>query len=378
MIRFAQDTPQDSLKARKIWEDCFGDPPEFTQWYFREVYQPENTLFYEVGGQLASNLQIRFFNLCLNGIPVKAGYLAGVATYPQFRKQGYSRALIQKSFAHILANGANYCFLVPTSFAFYEQFGFAACYNKTLCTIDPKELPRPASCLWKSTDTGSGMLLNSARNSFLQDCNGYVLRSLKDWNIFLQDNLHNVKADCRFFRIGDDSGYYIARAKDDSLFVSEYGYTSPFIASRLLEQISLAGQNMRTIEILVPPKDSPYSNFFGLRGTYDTQPYAMARILSAEDALTLCARNFSGSVCIGVKDSVIAENNGIFHIQNHTVTRDGTPDIFLDISTLTKLVWGYTDITSAYNMGLIKGTIQKAEGLFLPQNNFLDNSILAF
>nr|QGT51283.1 acetyltransferase [uncultured Firmicutes bacterium] len=378
MIRFAQNTPQDTLAARKIWAECFGDPPEFLDWYFQTVYQPEHTLFYEDEGQLASHLQMRFFDLSLSGVPVRAGYLAGVATYPQFRKQGFSRALIQKAFSRLRANGANFCFLVPTVFRFYEQLGFAPCYDKMLYSLTPRELPPPTSVMWQMADENSGQFLDAAYRYALRAQNGYVLRSEKDWNIFLQDNLYNAKAECRQWRSGEDCGYYIARREANKLFVTEYGYTSPSVFEELLRQIALFGQNMETIEILAPPSDKMYCRFCDSRKARDIQPYGMARILSAEYALSLCAKHFSGAVSIGVKDALIAENNDVFHIQNHEISRGEKADIQLDIAALTMLFWGYIDSSTAYDMGLVYGDIDKATGLFQPQKNYLDNSVLAF
>lgn len=380
MIRFAQDTVQDTLRARKIWEECFGDPPQFTQWYFREVSQPENTLLYEVEGQLASHLQIRFFDLSLRGIPTKSGYLAGVATYPQFRKRGYSRALIEKAFSHLLDNGASFCFLVPTTFSFYDQFGFGVCCDKTVYTVAPNELPSPAKHLWQTAGLSDTEVLNRAYLYSLQSNNGYVLRSETDWNIFMQDNLCNSRAECRFIRAGRECGYYIARfdEKKKSLLVTEYGYTSADIYLQILQQIALLGAKCDLIRVIAPTEEGIHPSLGNFCDRRETTPYAMGRILSAECALSLCAKAFSSSVCIAVEDTFLPQNNGTFHIQNHSVSRGGTADLRMNIQTLSMLFWGYIDIQTACDKRLIQGNANKAEELFSKQKNYLDNSILAF
>lgn len=380
MIRFAQNIPQDTLQARKIWAECFGDPPVWLEWYFQEVYEPENTLFYEVDGHLASHLQMRYFDLSLRGRTVRAGYLAGVATYPQYRKQGFSRALIEKAFAHLRAGGAEICFLVPTIFRFYERLGFATCYDKTLYQITHHELPLPADEPWQQAGTDSGLVLDAAYRYALRGDNGYVLRSEKDWRTFLQDNIDNGGAECRFWQNGEACGYFLARrnAEENKMFVIEYGYTSPDIRTKVLRQIARTAQSVRKLELLVPPDDRLYTNFCDCRTARSVQPYAMARVLSAEYALSLCAKDFCGSVRIAVADPLIAENNGVFTVENHAVSCGGTADIQLDIQTLAMLVWGYVDWNVAYDMRLIHGDVRKAEGLFQVQKNYLDNAVLAF
>lgn len=382
MVRFAQPGKADIAQAKKIWQACFGDSDAFLDWYFSGNYAPEDTLFYEEDGQIASHLQMRDYTLYVNGKALHTCYLAGIATYPAFRKRGYVRALIEAAFAEQRRRGTDSCFLVPTTFPFYEQFGFAACYDKMLCTLPSFWRPVGESRTFFPLTDDMGTLLEPAYRYALSGSQGYTLRSAEKWRLFLQDAIRSGRMLCRGFAHGKECGYLIARETDQTrtLFVTELGYSSAAARRAVWKEIARLGTAYQKTQVLLPVGDKTYLEFCNARESRSVQPYAMARILNVPAALGRCADSFTGRAVLRIQDNMIEENNGIFLVENGKAVPSATEkaDAETDTATLTQLFWGYLTVQEAQQLGRLSGDSGKLEGLFHEGKNYLDNAILAF
>ena len=96
MIQFAdrETRPQ----VREMWKTVFGDLDDYMDVYFRYNYRDENTLVYIEKGKVAASLQMLPYSFTFCGTEIPILYLAGVSTLPEYRRRGYTRQLLIRSF----------------------------------------------------------------------------------------------------------------------------------------------------------------------------------------------------------------------------------------------------------------------------------------
>lgn len=133
MVRLADNTSKKIVWD--MWKTCFGDPDTYMDLYFRDKYRPENTLLYYEGDKAVASLQMLPYRFTFHGVEIPVLYLSGVCTLPEYRKRGYTRALLVEGFNVAVARGVPLMLLVPQEnwlIDLYAKYGFEQ-------TFDPGE-----------------------------------------------------------------------------------------------------------------------------------------------------------------------------------------------------------------------------------------------
>ncbi|RNC64852.1 GNAT family N-acetyltransferase [Proteiniphilum sp. X52] len=130
MIQFADETTRPQV--REMWKTVFGDPDDYMEVYFRHKYRDEATLLRMEGDKVVASLQMLpyRFNFCGREIPVI--YLSGVSTLPGYRRKGYVRELLIKSFEEAQRKDVPLMVLAPQEewlVGFYDRYGFAQTFD---------------------------------------------------------------------------------------------------------------------------------------------------------------------------------------------------------------------------------------------------------
>lgn len=151
MIKFGTDKTKPLV--RKMWQTVFGDSDEFADIYFSQKYKNENTLIYFEGDQPAASLQMWEYNFSFYKEQIPVYYLAGLATYPDFRRKGYMSELIAEAHRVMKERGILFSFLIPAEewlYNFYKQFGYAQVFDQGAETIPLKRILNRHHSLEKS------------------------------------------------------------------------------------------------------------------------------------------------------------------------------------------------------------------------------------
>jgi predicted acetyltransferase len=105
----------------------------YTEWTDREIKdeQLEDIIVEETyglfeNGALLSSVRIHNFEQSVRGVIKACGGIAGVATYPEARRKGYVRQLIQEAFKIMRQQEQSVTMLDPFKQSYYEQFGYVA------------------------------------------------------------------------------------------------------------------------------------------------------------------------------------------------------------------------------------------------------------
>lgn len=130
MIQFADETTRPQV--REMWKTVFGDPDDYMELYFRHKYRDGNTLLYIEEDKVVASLQMLSYRFTFCGTEIPVLYLSGVSTLPAYRKRGYVRQLLMKSFDEAIRREVPLVLLVPQEewlLKFYDRYGFAQTFD---------------------------------------------------------------------------------------------------------------------------------------------------------------------------------------------------------------------------------------------------------
>ena len=181
MIQIADDTTKQEVRA--MWKMCFGDSDAYMDIYFNHKYRNENTLIYIEDNKPVASLQMLFYNFSFFGNEIPVAYLSGLCTLPEYRKRGYMKQLIVRSYKVAHEREIPLMILVPQDkevMNYYERFGF-------IQTFDPgiQILPQ----LSKMIDSSYGDLHKAyeAFDSLYRENDMTVQKTFDDFKVILEE-----------------------------------------------------------------------------------------------------------------------------------------------------------------------------------------------
>lgn len=149
--------------AKALWLASFPDDDEvFVDYYFRARTSPEKMLgLFVSDGEMQEKLvsMLCFEELFMRVSKEKTArvaFVAGVCTFPEYRRRGYVRQLLSELEARLATSGMEALVLQPFDFAFYEKLGFKAFAVRNICLLKSGEgwlldpLKKSECCLPKS------------------------------------------------------------------------------------------------------------------------------------------------------------------------------------------------------------------------------------
>ena len=126
MIQYSEDKYKPYLKI--LWKLCFPkDTAPFIDFYFDKIYKNDETLLCLENNQPVAALQIIPYLIKTANQTKSGGYLSGIMTHPDYRKQGYMNKLLQAAFDEMVKKGYDYAFLIPQEkglINMYAKYGF--------------------------------------------------------------------------------------------------------------------------------------------------------------------------------------------------------------------------------------------------------------
>jgi GNAT superfamily N-acetyltransferase len=131
---------------QSIWNTGFASPAGDTSgvaFMFERLLKPENMLVLRAGEKPAATLSIQDFELETPNAPIKAAYVYGVVTLPEYRGRGYSTVLLEYADTVLIKAGYQAAVLVPASeslFGFYGNRGYETAFRLNKASVMAEEL----------------------------------------------------------------------------------------------------------------------------------------------------------------------------------------------------------------------------------------------
>ena len=118
-----------------IWENCFGKADKSIYTFLSRYYFNHCTILEKIDGHVVSMV---FMIPCQTPFGL-AAYLYGIATLPEYRRQGISSKLIHQMLEQCRENGTVFTFLIPEDEKlkdYYMKYGFASTETNAIFVSD--------------------------------------------------------------------------------------------------------------------------------------------------------------------------------------------------------------------------------------------------
>ncbi len=125
MIGFAE--LKDFHAIRELWETCFPDETGFNEYFFKNIFDLNNTIVFKDNSEICAMLQMLPCRIATGEKILEATYIYGACTAPEHRKKGFMAELLDRSFEIDKANKRAASLLIPQEdwlFGFYRKFGY--------------------------------------------------------------------------------------------------------------------------------------------------------------------------------------------------------------------------------------------------------------
>src|SRR5699024_12089731 len=97
---------------------------------------------YMVGEHIAGKVHIIAVSINIGGHSVNMGGISAVATWPEYRRRGIAKDLLQHSLRKMKENGQVISLLHPFLVGFYRKYGWELAYIQKKYTIPIEKLKR--------------------------------------------------------------------------------------------------------------------------------------------------------------------------------------------------------------------------------------------
>lgn len=341
-------------KIKNIWRECFRDSEEEIDFYFKNLYDEKNLVYIDENNIIKSCLHENKYDVILNKENIKSSFIVAVGVLPEYRKKGYMKKLIDKTFSH----DYDFIYLHPVNSSIYEKYSFSYISDLEEYYLEFDDI--------KDYIFDKNINIEKANHENIKDLIEIYNASMKNYFSFVKRNDKNfinlykeVKSDSGetyiFYEESHPMGYVIFY-KNEDIVVREIFSKNSKILKNILSFLKTFKDYYNKIKFILP-KDSHFEYFLENKNKLDKKikPYIMGRILNVKNILLKLDINFR--LKIKIIDDYIKENNKIFEIYKDEIKiLDDLEDydIEIDIASLTSLIFGYIDIENLIFLEKIK------------------------
>ncbi len=322
---------------------------------------------------LAAKLHVVPFEVMLEQTTIKMGGIGAVATYPEYRRKGYVKALMTEALSIMKKEGFLLSMLHPFYVDFYRKFGWELFCDQRVSTLSKSELRKfgeaPGTVKrFKKEDHPEAM--THIYEVYASRYVGMVKRNRKRW---LEAIYKEFNAAVYFNSNHEPSGYLLYKIKDAKMTVGEF---IPLDQEARIGLWSFICQHDSMIQEFEMVTDVAEPLFFMLpepRVKSVVKPYAMARIVNVAEflkAYPFCWDNLRVPLTLKVSDELAPWNNVTVELWEGHMTVQGPerPNaqesnqvIELDIRTLTTVLMGYSRPSMLQQIGRLNGTSEAVQ-----------------
>ncbi len=302
------------------------------------------------GGKLRSAVTIEHYQVYLGDkVVAPMGGIAGVACLPADRGRGYAKTLLIRSLETMRENGQYVSALFPFSWDYYRQFGWEWVGVKKEYTIPTSVLQiAPDTVMVRAASEEDFPAIRNIYEQFSKRYRGMVQRDDRMWKSVLQsrDNKYTYS-----YILEDETqpgGYLVYRHEDgDTTSLREFIALTPQAMKAQLGLLHRLAMQIPNVRIKAASDDTLWMH----RMHWDIQtklsPVTMGRVTDVKVAFQSWTPNpsYSGRVTFLVRDVHAPWNDGVWQAQYENgecvIEKSAeTPDVEMDIQTLSQMYWG--------------------------------------
>ncbi|MRN57148.1 GNAT family N-acetyltransferase [Paenibacillus monticola] len=344
-------------------------------------FKPERVWGVFEDGILGAKLTLLPLQVYIQGRAVNMGGIAGVATWPENRRQGLVAKLLSHTLQTMNEAGQTLSFLHPFLIPFYRKFGWEIYCEYKKYTIPIAKFPLKTEISGNvRRNLFDIVILDELYTQFATQYNGTLKRD-KDWweHAVLDQSTHNA---IFYSLVGKPEGYVLYKIEKSELVIDEFVFMNEQARQGLWTFLANHDSMVTGASLKMVPSDDILPFLLpDPRIDQENYPYFMARIVNAKAFV----ENFSYRVqsaqqkqIINIEDKHAPWNDGLWE---WSVNLEGTAtlirtdgdnieaDLSCDIGTLTVLLLGYKRPGELSRFGRLTGNdaaVQWLEGI-IPQ-----------
>lgn len=331
--------------------------------------------------QLAAKLHIIPFEIFLGSEKLEMGGVAGVATYPEYRRNGYVKALIMSALSYMKENGYSISMLYPFDVSFYRKYGWELFSNRLKSTLKKKDLvpmPSPEGTIKRLKKEEHGEDVEEVYEQYAKQFSGMLGRQ-RDW--WLQSVYSDLYAAVYYDVSENPSGYMLYKVKDSKMTVEEFVVLTNDARKGLWNFICQHDSMVEQVEMMTSEHEELFFTLREPRIQQEIKPYFMARIVDVAGFLNQYPFQWSkldGEVMLLIEDSFAPWNSKCYVLKDGIVTvmsetQVESQALHLSVQSLTAMLLGYKRPSQLYQLEQIKGNegqIERLEQLIPMQKPF--------
>lgn len=299
--------------TRQLWEEAFPEVSgDFLDYYFEQRVK-DNIVFVIKNDTIQSMLHLTPYSAAMRRNPpltganrfpcmadvvrVDTNLISVTATQREYQNKGYMRKLLTGALEYQREWQIPFCFVEPENREFFEHFGFHCIYDRSQYELNMEIISK--QMLKRAADgeivhlNPSNITLTAADKSSLLSLAHFVNANLcRDYGLF------NIRS----------AGYYerllseLQTCGGNLYQIMENGKRKGYFA--------YAEEKDCSIREAVFENESDIERYFYT--AKEKKPAVMARIVNLQEMLKHISANGKVTIAIRLKDSVIAENDGLF------------------------------------------------------------------
>lgn len=373
-LRFAKK--EDNALMKKMWQDIFSDSKEFVDWFFEERFYPHNSVLAFKDNNLVSALHSLDIHVNVRGVNLKSTFISGVATYPEYRRQGFMNKIfsyyleeIQKKSVFISYLKADY---IPT----YYALGYYPVTDSAYVSMEriKREIEIEANNLKKENKKKKDYTVYSKKikdlsleeikelrkvyDNFAKNFSNIILRDTFEFQRKLRDYGAD-QAKCMIQKENDMMQAYCIYYEEEDVYVEEFISSNPKDTKILIE--ALEGLD-KSLKIKMSKKIAQETKLDNI----EILPQNSMNIINVEKFLESVLRhdnNWLGkeeennkaysAYTLKVKDSFLPQNTGIYNLLGERLDDSAPYHFEIDSYYLGQLISGYRSLEQLRELNLI-------------------------
>ncbi|MDA1867711.1 GNAT family N-acetyltransferase [Bacillus cereus] len=314
------------------------------------------------GEDLAAKLHLIPFHIYIGKEKFKMGGVAGVATYPEYRRSGYVKELLQDSLQTMKKDGYTVSMLHPFAVSFYRKYGWELCANLVTCHMTKSDL------VMKKQVNGTVKRFNKENHPeeveklyevFAERFSGMLVRE-KNW--WLQAVYDDLTLAIYYDENKRAAGYMLYKIENYKMTVEEFVPLHNEARNGLWNFICQHDSMIKELEMTVSENEPLLYSLQEPRVKTEIKPYFMGRIVDVEQFLKQYELNWNNvqqEVILHITDAFALWNNVTVRLANHEITiveETTEKGIKLDINALSAIMFGYKRPLELNELELISGS----------------------
>lgn len=318
----------------RLWKICFGDSNAFCDWFFENRFSPDYSVVLENEGEIVSCMQAFPYTIGIRGRAVAGAMLCGVSTHPAHRKKGYMGQIFTYEMNHLRQMGCLIAPHTPAVLPSYFSFGHFPVADASYleCACVPAFAGHTELVSIEKEDWGNLFPLYS---DVAKKYSGMLLRTKED---FLR-KAADYAADggkCAAYIENEQIKGYAFYYKTEELFTCPEVVAADENYSALMEVLLKMAEGL-SFSAKLPP-DLQLSFPFAKMQKKQKGVMGLCNAPALLQALRLRV-----PYAFHLKDTVIAENNGIFDFQGNPSAQ--APVFEISAGHLLQVLVGYRSLS---------------------------------